>query len=178
MSPSTYLSLALQNRDIKQRIETFSLEQALYFEPYQEADMDIKLVQALRRNDLTQIQSCDDDTLQESRNHFGENLVHLACRLNNVSKAILTYLVKERNVSLNVRDRYGRSPLHNVCMLAVPDFEMVAFLLERAPRLLLFEDDYGKTPFECIPSRCYDRWIRFLSEQHILKRVACELGKV
>jgi hypothetical protein len=177
ISPSTYLCLSLQNHKVKERIETFSLEQALYFEPYQESDIDVELLRALRMKDLSRIQIYDGETLREARNQHGENLAHLGCRMG-VSEPMLRFLVVERSISLNVRDRYGRSPLHNACMLAAPDFEIIEFLLEQAPRLLLFEDEFGKTPFECIPQRCFDRWTRFLSEQQILKRVSCDLAKL
>ncbi|KAL3921051.1 MAG: hypothetical protein SGILL_002958, partial [Bacillariaceae sp.] len=175
ISPSTYLAMTLKNRKLKERISPFSLEQAMFFEPYQEGDMELEFLRALRSNNLELLRNvAATHELEDVRNQFGENPVHLLCRMG-MPTAILEYLVVDKNVPLNVRDRFGRSPLHNACMVAVPNFDNVEFLLEHAPRLFLFEDDSGNTPFECIPRRSFDRWIRFLSQRNILKRITSKL---
>jgi ankyrin repeat protein len=196
------MTMSLNNRKIKSRIDSFSLEQALYFEPYQESEIKLELLQALRSNDLERLRSyhdtnsrnnkdaansantdssdedCNklDGPLFAKRNEFGENLVHLACRMG-MRRSLLRFLVDDVKVPLNVRDKFGRSPLHNACMAVLPNFDNLEFLLSRAPQLILFEDDSGKTPFEYVPKRCFESWTRFLSEQGILKQVANELEK-
>jgi len=258
MSPSTYMTVSLENKNIKPRIDSFSLEQALYFEPYQESTIKIELLQALRSSNLDLLRSfvvapptpiqrneeennnnnkrmssqqeneinyessqdsqddedddisiIDDDgekscspfrlpatTTEEENNNenknendttvmqqqelqacnqFGENLLHLACRMG-ISRDVLEFLYDNSanggaNVPLNVRDRFGRTPLHNACMSSNPQFTNIDFIISKSPRMLLFEDDNGKIPFELIPQRCFERWIRFLSEQNILQRV-------
>lgn len=183
ISPATYLAMTLKNHKLPERIDPFSLEQALYFEPYQESDIPIQLLQALRSNDLERLQAAiattseekhSDDPLAEMRNSFGESLAHLTCR-QGLSTKLLEYLVTKQRVPLNVRDKFGRSPLHNACMSPAPNFETITFLLEKAPKLFLFEDDSGKTPLEGVPSRCYDRWTRFIAESAFLKRVTKKL---
>mmetsp|Transcript_45343 Transcript_45343/g.45901 ORF Transcript_45343/g.45901 Transcript_45343/m.45901 type:complete len:234 (+) Transcript_45343:2-703(+) len=140
--------------------------------------------------------------LQELRacNRMGENLLHLACRMG-ISREIIQFLVEgdgdegcdgDANgdgdgdesessgatgmVPLNVRDKFGRTPLHNACMSAIPQFDNVDYVVEHAPKLLVMEDDNGKIPFDLIPSRCFERWTRFLSEQNILPRVVAQLS--
>jgi hypothetical protein len=247
LSPCTYMTISLKNKKIKPRIDSFSLEQALYFEPYQESEIQIELLKALRSSDLDQLRSfqevgnnkCqqviasgvsggfsrggsgggsgggnedkqhldqqqlskdenkttyddnDDKKMPSSclteknenrslelqaRNQFGENLVHLSCRMG-ISRDVLEFLVDDAKVPLNVRDRFGRTPLHNSCMSALPNFDNIDFVIMHAPRQLLFEDDNGKIPFELIPQRCFERWTRFLSEKNILQRVSAELVK-
>ena len=168
--------MTLKNRKLKERISPFSLEQAMFFEPYQEGDMELEFLRALRSNNLELLRGTAEAMELDIhfRNEFGENPAHLACRMG-MPTAILQYLVEEKKVPLNVRDRFGRSPLHNACMVAVPNFDNVEYLLEKSPRLFLFEDDSGNTPFECIPKRSFDRWIRFLAQRNILKRITAKL---
>jgi len=224
------MTISLQNKKIKPRIDSFSIEQALFFEPYQESTIQMELLQALRSSNLDQLKSyqevksveqqqqqeqdekkkkqeneenekkksrneggdengviTDDETHQQehkkkktiadlrSCNQFGENLLHLACRMG-IHLEILEFLIEEAQVKLNVRDRFGRTPFHNACMSALPNFNNIDYLISTQPRMVLFEDDNGKIPFDLIPQRCYERWTRFLSEQNILQRVvAAEL---
>ncbi|KAG7347523.1 ankyrin repeat domain protein [Nitzschia inconspicua] len=177
VDPTTYLAMALKNHNIKERIDTFSLEQAMYFEPYKESEIALPLLQALRSNDLKQLQlviSSRNYDLEDARNQFGENLVHLACRMG-LSTKIVQYLVLETKVPLNVRDKFGRSPLHNACMSPFPDFDTIAFVLEEAPKLFLFEDNSGKTPLDGVLPRNFDRWTRFMAESGLLKRLTSVL---
>ena len=102
--------------------------------------------------------------LQElkARNQFGENVLHLACRMG-ISRDVLEFLVDgPAKVPLNIRDKFGRTPLHNSCMSTVPNFQNIEYVIFKAPRMLLFEDDNSKIPFELIPQQCYEQWTRFL----------------
>ena len=196
LSPATYLSMALQNQKhgTPGRIAAFSLEQALYFAPYTTGELSIELLRALRQSDLPQLrtllvqqdQDQQDDpqenfnkktSLFHQRNSFGENLLHLACRMG-VPQTMVQFLVEEAHVPLNVRDRWGRSPLHNACLTGRPNFNTLVYLLHHpvAVPQVRMEEDTGKLPFELIPARCYARWTRFLAEQHILPRVAQQLA--
>jgi len=223
LSPCTYLTISLQNKKIKSRIDSFSIEQALFFEPYQESTIKMELLQALRSSNIDQLKSyqevkskkkkknqerqqqqqqqdkkddetskseagdddgvitdddCDNDSREKNTtivdlkacNQFGENLLHLACRIG-ICQSILEFLLEEAHVALNVRDRFGRTPLHNACMSAHPNFNNIDYVISQQPRMVLFEDDSGKVPFDLIPHRCYERWTRFLSEKNILQRV-------
>ena len=193
LSPATYLSMALQNQKHgpSGRIEAFSLEQALYFAPYTTGELSLEVLRALRQFDLPQLRTLlvqqeqdQQDDPQENfknmfhqRNSFGENLLHLACRMG-VPQTLVQFLVDEAHVPLNVRDRWGRSPLHQACWTGRPQFTTLVYLFHHPVAVLQvrMEDDTGKVPFELIPARCYARWTRFLAEQHILPRVAQQLA--
>ncbi|VEU38790.1 unnamed protein product [Pseudo-nitzschia multistriata] len=180
LSPCTYMSIALKNKKIKTRVDSFSLEQALYFEPYQEAEIHVDLLKALRGADLEKLRTLKDEKEKnydlDARNQFGENLVHLACRMA-LSLDVLKFLVEETKIPVNVRDRFGRTPLHNACMSALPNFDNIDFLIKTAPKLAVFEDDKNKIPFELIPQRVFERWIRYFSEMNVLKKLTTELAK-
>ena len=181
LSPCTYLTVSLKNKKIKSRIDAFNIEQALYFEPYEESEIDIDLLKALRGGDLDKLRSLKNDKEKnynlEARNQFGENLIHMACRISSLKIEVLKFLVEEAKVQLNVRDRFGRTPLHNACMSAVPNFNNVEYLMKKAPKLFVFEDDKNKLPFDLIPHRCFERWTRFLSQKKFLQTLCNELSK-
>jgi len=181
LSPCTYLTVSLKNKKIKSRIDSFSLEQALYFEPYEESEIDMDLLKAVREGDLEKLRSLmngkQKDYDLEARNQSGENLVHMACRVTGISVDVLKFLVDDAKVQLNVRDRFGRTPLHNACMSAIPNFNNIDYIMKKAPKLTVFEDDKNKVPFDLIPQRCFERWTRFLSEKHILPTLCKELSE-
>jgi len=174
IKPCNYLMKLFQNKDIQNtttttRIDSFSIEQALYFESYQEsAEIPTDILKALRTSNVEQLRAFlkeKKNSLKECRNQFGENLLHLACRMGGISSEVITFLIQEAKVPLNVRDRFGRTPLHHACMSSHPNFDTIEFVIRHVPRIvLLFEDDTGKIPFDLIPSRCYAGWTRFLSE--------------
>jgi len=151
----------------------------MYFEPFQEAEIHLDLLKALRGADLEKLRHLKNDKEKdydfEARNQFGENLVHLACRMGQDN--MLKFLVEDVKVPINVRDRFGRTPLHFACMAALPNFNNVDYIMKHEPKLAVFEDDKSKIPFELIPSRCYERWTRFISEKNILPKLCGELSK-
>lgn len=174
------MTIFLKNKKIKTRVDSFNLEQALYFEPYQTAEIPIDLLKALRGADLEKLRSLKNDEAKnydlEARNQFGENLVHLVCRMG-LSLDVLKFLVEDAKVPLNVRDRFGRTPLHNACMSALPNFDNIHFLMKIAPKLAVFEDDKNKIPFELIPQRVFGRWMRYLSQKNVIPNLITELAK-
>jgi len=180
LSPCTYLTISLKNKKMKSRVDSFSFEQALYFEPYEESEIHIDLLRALRGADLEKLRSQMNDKDKnynlEARNQFGENLVHLACRMG-LSTDVLKFLIEDAKVQINVRDRFGRTPLHNACMSALPNFNNIDYIMKSAPKMSVFEDDKNKIPFDLIPRRCYERWTRFLSEKNVLQTLCTELSK-
>jgi len=174
------LAVSLKNKKIKSRIDAFNLEQAMYFEPYEESEIDIDLLKALRGGDLEKLRSLvnnnEKDYKLDARNQFGENLVHMACRMG-LSGDVLKFLVEDLKIQFNVRDKFGRTPLHNACMSALPNFSNIDYIMKKAPKLAVFEDDKNNIPFDLIPHRCFDRWTRFLSEKSILRSLCMELSK-
>jgi len=173
IKPCNYLMKLFQNKDLPNttttRIDSFSIEQALYFEPYQEsAEIPTDILKALRTSNVGQLRSFlkeKKNSLKDCRNQFGENLLHLACRMGGIAGEVISFLIQEAKVPLNVRDRFGRTPLHHACMSSHPNFDTIECVIRHVPRIcLLFEDDTGNIPFDLIPSRCYEGWTRFLSE--------------
>jgi len=169
IKPCNYLMTLFKNKGTTTtQIDSFSMEQALYFESYQESEIQTNILKALRSSNVVQLRSFLTDTdknIKQCRNQFGENLLHLACRMGGISTEVITFLIQEAKVPLNVRDRFGRTPLHHACMSSHPNFDTIDFVIRHVPRMvLLFEDDTGNIPFDLIPSRCYDGWTRFLSE--------------
>mmetsp|Transcript_19325 Transcript_19325/g.21613 ORF Transcript_19325/g.21613 Transcript_19325/m.21613 type:complete len:294 (+) Transcript_19325:99-980(+) len=173
--PCNYLMKLFHTKGLQQngstsssRIDSFSIEQAFYFEAYQEAEISTDILQALRSSNVEQLRSFlteKKNGLKECRNQFGENLLHLACRMGGISWRVIAFLIQEAQVPLNVRDRFGRTPLHHACMSSHPNFDTIECVIRHVPRIcLLFEDDTGNIPFDLIPSRCYEGWTRFLSE--------------
>lgn len=180
LSPCTYLTISLKNKKIKSRVDSFSLEQALFFEPYEESDINVDLLKALRLADLEKLRKLmnaqENPVDLKARNQFGENMLHIACRMG-LSWDVLKFLVEDAEINLNVRDRFGRSPFHNACMSSNPNFNNINYLMKKAPILTVFEDDRDKIPFDLIPQRCFDRWSRFLSEKSIFKRLCKDLSQ-
>jgi len=177
------MTISLKNKKIKSRVNSFSIEQALYFEPYEESSIDNELLIALRNCDLKELSSLlnkkdgnENAYDLNARNQFGENLLHLACRMG-LERDLIEFLVEDAIIQLNVRDRYGRSPLHNACMSSKPNFDNINYIMDKAPRLTVFEDDNGKVPFDLIPQRCFEQWTRFLSEKNVLRTLSTELLK-
>lgn len=181
ISPTKCLDIALKNKKIKSRIDPFSIEQAMYFEPFEEGEIDMDLLKALRSGDLEKLRSMWEDKEKkydlEGRNQFGENLVHMACRISNLKLEVLKFLGEEVEVPVNVRDKHGRSPLHNACMSAIPNFDNVEYIMKKAPELAVFEDDKNKLPFDLIPHRCFERWTRFLCQKKFLQNFCTDLSK-
>ena len=174
LSPARYLSLALKNKGIKDRIGPLTVEQAMFFEPYREAQMPNDLLRAVRKNDVDELKGFKMEELKQ-RNEFGESLLHLVCR--HGFKDCIEYLLKEANLPLNVRDKFGRSPLHIACLSHKPNFDNIILILKEEPKLVVFEDDKGKLPFDYISTKDYGRWSRFLSEERILTFLQSKLDK-
>ncbi|CAJ1945267.1 unnamed protein product [Cylindrotheca closterium] len=174
MSPAVYLSAALRNKGIPSRVSHLSLEQAIYFEPYREAQIPATILRALRSNDFTGLEGVEMEQLRRQRNSFGETLTHLVCRSGLTSAQ---FLIEKVEIPLNVRDKFGRSPLHNACLAAIPNFNTVQLILKHAPKLVLFEDNKGRIPFDYISARNRSKWSRFLSEDGVLSQLQTALKK-
>ena len=73
-------------------------------------------------------------------NQFGENRLHLACRMG-ICREIIDFLIEDAQGKLNVRDKFGSTPLHNACMLSLPNFDNIEHVISCEPRLIFSEDD-------------------------------------
>jgi hypothetical protein len=164
ISPLEYVQSALQESGYQTQIEAFSLEDTIYFQPYQEGHVPFEILRAIRENNVDTIAQLRkfSPSLLEQRNQFGESLVHLSCKYGRTG--ICRYLIEKVVLPLNVRDSCGRTPLHNACMPVAPNWEILELLLEHAPEQMLFLDNCGKTPFYYIQQSQWKRCLQFLSD--------------
>jgi len=122
------------------------------------------VVNAIRSNDIDALRTLHaDGTKLQCGNRFGETLIHLACRRS--SRELVSFLVKEADVSLYVRDDFGRTPMHDCCWRAEPDLELFDMLLDEAPELLLLSDKRGHTPLDYSRREHWTSLVPFLKER-------------
>jgi len=122
------------------------------------------VVNAIRSNDVDALRTLHaDGTKLQCGNRFGETLIHLACRRS--SRELVSFLVKEADVSLYVRDDFGRTPMHDCCWRAEPDLELFDMLLDEAPELLLLSDKRGHTPLDYSRREHWTSLVPFLKER-------------
>jgi len=95
-------------------------------------------------------------------NKHGEGVLHLACRRG--LRDAVHYFVREKGVTLRVRDDYGRTPLHDACWTNDPDFELIRFIVAREPDLFRIADARGFTPLAYAPKEHWQDWYRFLDD--------------
>jgi len=129
------------------------------------------VVNAIRSNDVDALRKLHaDGTKLQCGNRFGETLIHLACRRS--SRELVSFLVKEADVSLYVRDDFGRTPMHDCCWRAEPDLELFDMLLDEAPELLMLSDKRGHTPLDYSRREHWALLVPFLKERvHKFKSV-------
>lgn len=97
-------------------------------------------------------------------NRFGESLIHMACRRGDVN--VVSFLLIEARIDINVRDDFGRSCLHDAAWTAEPNFAVMDALLDHAPAaLLLSEDVRGHTPFHYARKEHWEAWVSYLKEK-------------
>jgi hypothetical protein len=164
ISPLEYVHSALEESGYLTQIEAYSLEDTMYFQPYQEGYVPCEILEAIRENNvdtITQLRMFSPSLL-EQRNQFGESLIHLSCKYGRAD--ICRYLIEKVVLPLNVRDSCGRSPLHNACIAVSPNWEIIELLLEHAPEHMLFPDNCGRTPFYYIRESQWKRCLQFLSD--------------
>ena len=122
------------------------------------------VVNAIRSNDVDALRKLHaNGTKLQCGNKFGETLIHLACRRS--SRELVSFLVKEADVSLYVRDDFGRTPMHDCCWRASPDLELFDMLLDEAPELLMLSDKRGHTPLDYSRRGDWAELVPFLKER-------------
>lgn len=99
-------------------------------------------------------------------NRFGESLLHVACRRSNAD--VVSFLLKEANVSPRIRDDYGRTPLHDACWRGSPEYDIVELLLAAEPKLAFVKDVRGHRPFQYARREHWGAWRNFLDEKRDL----------
>jgi ankyrin repeat protein len=126
---------------------------------------DLDAVRAIRSGDLTKLKHLHMAGKNlNAANQFGESLLHMTCRRGNL--AILSFMLREAKVRVDIRDDFGRNPLHDACWTTTPNFEVMDELIEHVdPDMFLSEDVRGSTPFDYVRSNHWEEWVKYLSER-------------
>ena len=147
----------------------------VFKKPSQEdlAAYDLEAVKAIRERDLEQLRAFHKQGRSlNACNQFGESLLHMACRRGD--RETVSFLIREAEVRVDIRDDFGRTPIHDACWTSNPNFEVMDILISAAdPYLLLAEDVRGSTPFDYARREHYSQWIKFLEsrEESLLRRI-------
>jgi len=172
LNPCSYMmKLLLQNSDGTnkrktrplRRIDSFSLEQALYFEPYQVSEIKIELLKALRASNLDQLRSLiqlkeekhttnsptnkmftmseeDDEEEDIGQDSTNKNLSASAAASAAASQPLLQLQ------DLKARNQFGETLLHLACRMGISR-DVLEFLVDEPANVPLnVRDKFGRTP--------------------------------
>jgi len=152
--------------------ETFSYDQLEGFflpvKPEYVQAWTAELTKAIRTHDLEGLKSMWKERgyrLQACSN-FGETIAHLCIRRG--TAPMLSWLVKEANISLRVCCDYGRTPLHDAAwsLTSNPEsYQMMELVLTECPMQLLIRDKRGFTPLNYVPRNRWAECNAFLDRQ-------------
>ena len=111
-------------------------------------------------------------------NAQGESLLHLAARRRN--PALVTFLIQDAGVPVQVRDDWHKTPLHELCWNSTAatsegTFRSVRLLTGTAPELWLAKDKRGYTALEYVPKEAWKDWCGFLDQHQKTLRAKCQL---
>lgn len=164
VNPVSFVQFCLRSRGLNGDIRDFDSTHDHFLKTTDEhlASYELDIIQAVRKNDIEYLRAARDNGKSlQCCNVFGESICHLACRRSSVD--LVSYLVTEGKVSLNVRDDYGRTPLHDACWKMDPNFELVDLILDLEPELLLIADKRGHSPLDYCRREHWGAWVIYLS---------------
>lgn len=161
MSPVAFLRSHFSKTDMSDKPASHS---CFFTKPSEEemAAYDSDIVNTIRARDIARLRSYHKEGRSlNACNRFGESLLHMACRRGHAD--VVSFLVDEAGVKINVRDDYGRTPFHDACWTSNPNFDVMDVLLNITDsRMLLTEDVRGHTPFDYARKEHWDSWVQFL----------------
>jgi hypothetical protein len=120
----------------------------------------IKVIQAIRKSDLSTLQSLLQLGLSPNPcNKFGESIIHMICRRGstNILKLFLDY-----GCNLQTCDDFGRTPLHDACWTSKPNFQLVNLILRFDRRLMNIVDCRGSSPLHYVKKEHWMDWMYYL----------------
>jgi hypothetical protein len=136
------------------------------------AAYDMETCTAVRKGDIDKLRSLhyEQGRSLDGSNQFGESLLHMACRRGD--KVVVEFLLREAQVSSDVRDDMGRNVYHDACWTSKPNMDVMDVLLQTvSPGLLLAPDVRGHTPFDYARKNHWRQWSTFLQEREdVLQR--------
>lgn len=129
------------------------------------AAYDLDAVRAIRGGELLKLKQLHSQGKNlNASNQFGESLLHMACRRGNIG--IVSFMLREAKVRVDIRDDFGRNPVHDACWTSSPNFEVMDELLEFVdPYMLLSEDVRGSAPFDYVRKEHWNAWVKYLMER-------------
>jgi len=165
-SPDAYINLIIESHSGEPVKPCPAMSIPNYFlEPTEEhmASYTTEVLAAVQEQDIESIKALMKDGHSfQCCNRFGESVIHMACRRG--LKKVLTFLLKEADLSVRIKDDYGRTPLHDACWSKDPQFEIIEMLLQQEPGLLFVTDKRGFTPFAYSRMEHWSTWHQFLYE--------------
>jgi len=168
-SPQEYMMDTLKSLGSTVEIAS-SLQVHGFFSPPTEDEISAyshDVIAAIRTRDIKQLREFHENGRpMKCSNQYGESLLHLACRRGFVD--VVSFLVKEANVTVQVIDDYGRTPLHDACWTTEPNFELLELLVKECPSLLFMKDRRGNTPLEYARREHWQAYVHFLSQRQEL----------
>lgn len=131
--------------------------------PLQVASFGSHVVKIVRKRDEEKLRKYLSAGLSPNpSNKFGESMVHLACRLNNVK---MLKVMLECGTNVQVCDDNGRTTLHDACWSPKPCFELIELILKVDADLLFVSDMREALPLSYAPRATWDKWLRFLESK-------------
>jgi hypothetical protein len=167
LSPASFLH-SLFNKECDDSAMKPSKPAPKVFTKPSEEDMaayDLEVVKTVRSKNLEKLRVLyQEGKSLNACNQFGESLLHMACRRGDLP--IVTFLIREAKVRIDIRDDFGRNPFHDACWTPVPNHDVMDVLMEAAePEMLLAEDVRGSTPFDYARRDHHAIWIEFLESR-------------
>jgi hypothetical protein len=165
ISPQEYMMQIVQSQGIDVEIHD-SLSVQGFFSEYTDEEVgayDAEVITAIKTQNIEKLRHFRDiGRPLKCSNKFGESLLHMACRRGFLD--VVSFLVHEAKVPVQVRDDYGRTILHDAAWACEPNFELVELILAECPDLLYMSDRRGHTPISYARKSHWSAWNKFLQQ--------------
>lgn len=178
-SPTAYLREFFSKSEGGREALAYSL--GTFSKPSQETTeaYDLDVVRVTRNGDIQKLRAMlSEGKTFDACNHFGESLIHMACRKGDFR--LVQFFIDEAKVQVDIRDDFGRTPLHDACWTPMPNFDVMDILVKRVPpRMLLAKDIRGHTPFHYARREHWRSWVKFFQDRTniLTQRFAQASGK-
>jgi ankyrin repeat protein len=164
-SPQKYLMQIVTNLGINAQVQD-SLKIKDFFSVYTEEELngyDAEVLNAVRNQNVAQLREIHESGRPlNCSNSFGESLIHMACRRGFLD--VVSFLIHEAKVPVQVRDDYGRTILHDAAWTCEPNFQLVELILTECPDLLYMRDRRGDVPLSYARKSHRFAWNTFLTK--------------
>jgi hypothetical protein len=141
------------------------------------AAYDMEVVKAVRSCNVEKLkQMFAEGKNLNACNQFGESLLHMACRRGDLP--IVSFMVREAKVRVDICDDFGRNPFHDTCWTSTPNLEVMDVLIEVAdPFMMLSEDVRGSSPFDYARKEHFAKWVQYIESRRVSLQAKIKLGQ-